>query len=155
MRGPRSASRFRIHHDPGSACQPHEAEWSARPRCRRLRRNDHRRARTGAKGTNPGSADRFKAWLPKEATPTVPFLAGSASRIDQMAHRRGDPPAFNAHSRCDRGSGLVQHVFRLPARPPPVCVHPAIVRRAANRKTLYVIIRDILRLTQAMIRCID
>jgi|tagenome__1003787_1003787.scaffolds.fasta_scaffold20042613_2 hypothetical protein len=41
------------------------------------------------KAPDPGCADRFKAQLAEDAAPTVPSLACSVSRIDQMAHRRG------------------------------------------------------------------
>ena len=50
--------------------------------------------------------------------------------------------AFNAHSPGGGGSGLVQYVFRSPARPPAWVPHAgAPVRRAAKRKTLYIIAR--------------
>ena len=51
-----------------------------------------------------------------------------------------EPAAFNAHKLRAGAGGLVQHVFRLPARMPiaePPSGRP--VRRAAKRKTLSVI----------------
>src|SRR5215471_13316504 len=58
--------------------------------------------------------------------------------------------AFNTHSRA-RGSGLVQHVFRSPARPSapaeahggPCAAPPSEKRFLFKRKTLSVIMRDI------------
>src|SRR6202140_3467731 len=49
------------------------------------------------------------------------------------------PGAFNAHNPGDGGSGLVQPVFRSPARIPAAESTQRTVRRAAKRKTLYVI----------------
>ncbi|HEX8799330.1 MAG TPA: hypothetical protein VF772_11995, partial [Terriglobales bacterium] len=43
----------------------------------------------------------------------------------------------------DRGRGLVQHVFHLPARIPAGSPRGQIVRRAAKRKTRFVIMREI------------
>jgi hypothetical protein len=51
------------------------------------------------------------------------------------------PGAFNAHNPGDGGSGLVQPVFRSPARIPAAESTQRTVRRAAKRKTLYVIMR--------------
>src|SRR3954463_4240717 len=47
---------------------------------------------------------------------SLPRLLGLPNWPDRAP--TGDPPAFNAHSRCGPGSGLAQHVFRLPARLP-------------------------------------
>jgi hypothetical protein len=52
------------------------------------------------------------------------------------------PGAFNAHNPGDGGSGLVQPVFRSPARIPAAESTQRTVRRAAKRKTLYVIMRE-------------
>jgi FMN phosphatase YigB (HAD superfamily) len=51
------------------------------------------------------------------------------------------PGAFNAHNPADGGSGLVQPVFRSPARIAAAESTQRTVRRAAKRKTLYVIMR--------------
>src|SRR6266436_3176782 len=70
----------------------------------------------------------------------------------------GAPPAnvrgaFNAHSPGDGGSGLVQPVFRSPARIPAaettrkdLCAAPPSEKRYTLRKTLYVIIGDVMAL---------
>src|ERR1700680_3518744 len=62
-----------------------------------------------------------------------------------------DAAAFNTHSPGGGGSGLAQHVFRSPARIPATESRTARpLRRAAKRKTLYVIARDpIIRLAIA------
>jgi hypothetical protein len=53
-----------------------------------------------------------------------------------------DPGAFNTHSPGGGGSGLVQHIFRLPARIPALeILGEKPVRRAAKRKTLFIITR--------------
>ena len=53
-----------------------------------------------------------------------------------------DAAAFNTHSLGGGGSGLAQHVFRSPARIQPRSPEWGPVRRAAKRKTLYVIISE-------------
>jgi hypothetical protein len=51
-----------------------------------------------------------------------------------------DAAAFNTHSQGGGGSGLAQHVFRSPARIPATGSRTArSMRRAAKRKTLYII----------------
>ena len=52
------------------------------------------------------------------------------------------PGAFNAHNPGEGGGGLVQPVFRSPARIPAAKSTQRTVRRAAKRKTLYVLTID-------------
>jgi hypothetical protein len=108
-RGPKSASRSQIHHDPGSPVQPCKAELPARSGCRRLRGDSLGRRRTGAKQPNPGCVDRSKARsgppMPARRPPTGPEATSAK-----------DDAAFNTHSLGGGGSGLAQHVFRSPAR---------------------------------------
>ena len=74
---------------------------------------------------------------PKPRTPSRPRLPEDA----YTAHRKRSA-AFNAHSPGGRGSALAQHVFRSPARIPETDSQTGRpVRRAAKRKTLFVIAR--------------
>ena len=117
-----------------------QAEPPAGSGWRRLRRDGHGRRRTGAKQPNPGCDDRSKARLgrpmPARCPPECPDGASAK-----------DAAAFNAHSPGGGGSGLAQHVFRSPARIPATESRTdGSVRRAAKRKTLYVIMRDVAQL---------
>ena len=76
---------------------------------------------------------------PMPRTPSRPRLP----RMSRRASAEGRSAAFNAHSPGGGGSGLAQHVFRSPARIPATESQTGRpVRRAAKRKTLYVIIRS-------------
>jgi hypothetical protein len=83
----------------------------ARPGRGRLRRERHRRSGARAKQSDPGYADRSKVWLARRMAPDRhPGCPG------RPTSKR--PGAFNAHNPGDGGSGLVQPVFRSPARIP-------------------------------------
>src|ERR1700722_3009119 len=87
----------------------------------------------GAKRTNHGCDDRSKARLVWQ------MPARCASGCPEGASAK-DVAAFNTHSPGGGGAGLRQHVFRSPARIPATESRTARpVRRAAKRKTLYVI----------------
>jgi hypothetical protein len=97
-----------------------------------LRRKRHRHSRAKAKQSDPGYADRSKVWLAGRTAPDRhPGCPGAPTSKS--------PGAFNAHNPGDGGSGLVQPVFRSPARIPAAESTQRTVRRAAKRKTLYVI----------------
>jgi hypothetical protein len=67
----------------------------------------------------------------------------SSPKTSRGHARERDPRPFNAHSPDGRGSGLVQHVLRSPARIPAIGISvEGSVRRAGKRKTLYVIMRE-------------
>jgi hypothetical protein len=67
-------------------------------------------------------------WLPR--WPGRPEYAGDAPANDAVA--------FNAHSLDGRGSGLVQHVSRAPARPRPKCHREeTCVRRRQAKHALH------------------
>jgi hypothetical protein len=68
----------------------------------------------------------------------VPAASGSQSspKTSRWHAHQTDPGPFNAHSTDGGGSGLVQHVLRLPARTPPwnphereLCAAPVSVKR--------------------------
>ena len=69
-----------------------------------------------------------------------PFPRGLNQRKCPDSAPAREPAAFNAHKLRAGAGGLVQHVFRLPARM-PIAEPPSMrhVRRAAKRKTLSVI----------------
>ena len=75
---------------------------------------------------------RPKAWLAR------PMAPNRHPECPDGAPAKG-PAAFNAHSPGGGGSGLVQSVFRSPARPHPGAPAERLVPRAAKRKTLYII----------------
>ena len=111
-----------------------------------MRRKRHRHSPARAKQSDPGCADRSKVWLARRMAPgRHPGCPGAPP-----ANVRG---AFNAHNPGDGGSGLVQPVFRSPARIPSaestrkgLCDAPPSEKRYTfKRKTLYVIMREISR----------
>ena len=107
--GPKSAWRFQIHHDPGSALQPHEPELPMRSGWGRLCSDSHQGPRTGAKWSDPGRDDGEKARLPR-------FMPSTRRPECSDGASAKDPAANNAHSPGGTGSSLAQHVFRSPAR---------------------------------------
>ena len=60
---------------------------------------------------DPPDPGQFRPVAPRQARPNAPFQGASGP----LPARSARPAAFNADSRV-RGSGLVQHVFRSPAR---------------------------------------
>jgi hypothetical protein len=89
--------------------RPREGETPGEPGRDRLGREDCWRAGTTVRLQNPGRDER-------SATRRASRIA-SYSRSKRLKRRPSkDPAAFNAHSPRDRGSGLVQPVFRSPAR---------------------------------------
>jgi hypothetical protein len=71
--------------------------------------DSHRSPQTGSKPSDPSCHDREKVQLPQ----FLPSICRPESPDEASAE---DPAAFNAHSPSGTGSGLVQHVFRSPAR---------------------------------------
>ena len=82
--------------------------------------------------SDPGPVDRSPASLPSQMLPIY-----RPQRLEG-AHFRYQRGPLNAHSHR-WGRGLVQHVFHLPARIPAGSPRGQIVRRAAKRKTLFII----------------
>ena len=91
--------------------RPHEPEPLARSSWGYHGRDGLRRARTEANSPDPGCADRPAARF-------APRMARNRrSRYPDGVQAKGSE-AFNAHSSSGGGSGLVQSVFRSPARIP-------------------------------------
>jgi hypothetical protein len=127
--GPGCASRPRIHHDRKSAFRQRHAGTPGKSGRECLCHEGQCGAGTGDKRANSGLAACSSVWPPRR-------LAGNRrpKRPDGTPER--DPGPFNAHSPDGRGSGLVQHVLRSPARIPAVessrrdlCAAPASVKR--------------------------
>ena len=68
--------------------------------------------RCAAQGSSAASADNSKARWMSRKVPT------HRTKSPRSRAPPSDPGPLNAHSPGAWGSGLVQHVFRLPARPP-------------------------------------
>jgi hypothetical protein len=70
-------------------------------------------------------------------SPILPAMTAKRLECYNGASAKTAAP-FNAHSPSATGSGLVQHVFPLPARIQLQSHSAESVRRAAKQKTLYV-----------------
>ena len=96
-RDPKSVSRFRIHHDPASAHQPHEPAAPARSGCGRSPSDSHSATRPWSKQSDPACDDGEKARLPRCKPPIRRPECSDGAPAEEAA-------AFKPHSLAARGA---------------------------------------------------